>query len=193
MADADSEKTGISTAVDQTLAASDAKIPGWSGQQLSLLPSTALTGDDVVDGEERQEAAKRGKGRPPGSENKKTMEWMKYINARYTNPLVFLAECYNRPAKDLATELSCTTEKAFAFQMAAATKMTEYTNQKMPTTVDLGVDGDLSLVIQTVWQGASANPGDGAIEAGGVIIDLPSSETDGNPGDEAQDVVLDQE
>ncbi len=108
---------------------------------------------------------------------------MKYINARYTNPLIFLAECYNRPTKDLSKELGCTQEKAFAFQMAAATKLTEFTNQKMPTTVDLGVDGDLSLVIQTGWKDQSGAPGDAAVDQGVVVIELPASESEENPGE----------
>ena len=192
MTDDENEKTGISAAVDHLLSADDQEPIGWSGQQLSLIPSDALAnGSDEA--EKRQDVQKRGRGRPPGSVNKNTLDWAKYINSRYTNPLIFMAECINRPVKDLAKELGCTLEKAFAFQMAAATKLTEFTNQKMPTTVDLGVDGDLSLVIQTGWKDQSATPGDGAMDQGVVIIDLPPTESDENTGDQAQDVVLDQE
>ena len=192
MSDGEGEKTGISTAVDQELSAADQEILGWSGQQLSLLPSTALAGAGDDD-EKRQEAGKRGRGRPPGAANKNTLDWVKYISSRYTNPLIFLAECYNRPAKDLALELQCTPEKAFAFQMAAATKLTEFTNQKMPTTVDLGVDGDLQLVIQTGYKEPGAAPGDSAVDQGVVVIDIPVGESEENPGEDTQDVVSEQD
>ena len=178
MSDGENEKTGISTAVDQELSAVGEDIIGWSGQQLSLLPSSVLAGEGSDEEATRENAGKRGRGRPPGAANKSTLDWMKYINARYTNPLVFLAECYNRPAEDLAKELGCTKKEAFNFQMAAATKMTEFTNQKMPTTVDLGTDGDVSLIIQTGWKGASVTPGDQARDQGAVIIDLPATESD---------------
>lgn len=188
MPDEKEEKTGISAAVDSALDAAGDDGPGWSGKQLSLLPSAALVDADLPDGEKRPEAGKRGKGRPPGAANKSTMDWAKYIGAHYTNPLIFLAECMNRPAKDLAKELGCTLEKAFSFQMAAATKLTEFTNQKMPTTLDLGVDGDLSLIIQTGHQAATPAPGDDAALVGGpLIIDLPPEESDTNPPDVVND------
>ncbi|MEE8206871.1 MAG: hypothetical protein V3T82_07970 [Nitrospinaceae bacterium] len=171
MSDDDDGKIGIAAAVDQTLI--DAPALGWSGQQLSLLPSAMLGDGGKDDDANRHEATKRGKGRPPGAGNKSTMEWMKYISARYTNPLIFLAECFNRPVKDLAKELGCTSREAFGFQMAAATKLTEYTNQKMPTTVDLGVDGDLQLVIQTGWIDPNRAP---MQSPDGVIIDVETIE-----------------
>jgi len=171
MSDDNDEKSGISAAVDQALV--DAPALGWSGQQLSLLP-TSMLGDGTDDDDaNRLEATKRGKGRPPGSVNKSTMDWVKYIAARYTNPLIFLAECYNRPVKDLAKELGCTAEKAFGFQMACAIKMTEFTNQKMPTTVDLGLDGDLQLIIQTGWADSSSSP---IGNPSGLIIDVETVE-----------------
>jgi hypothetical protein len=196
MANDKNEKTGISAAVDHLLSADDPEPIGWSGQQLSLIPSDALASGSDED-KKRQDVQKRGRGRPPGAENKKTMEWMKYINSKYTNPLIFLAECYNRPAAELAKQLGCTTEKAFGFQMAAATKMTEFTNQKMPTTVELGADGDLALTIQTSWvdpnAGPSAAPGDAAEDQGMVIINAPVTNSAENLGDQTQDVVLDQD
>lgn len=191
MSDGGNEKTGIPAAVDQDLIAAFEDI-GWSGEQLSLIPSAGLAGDGDGD-EKRLEVVKRGRGRPPGSINKNTLDWAKYINARYTNPLIFLAECYNRPVDDLAKELSCSREKAYAFQMAAANKLTEFTNQKMPTTVDLGVDGDLSLVIQTGWKDPGAAPGDAASDQGVVVIEMPAAESEENAGEQTQDVVFDQD
>jgi len=193
MADDADKKTGISAAVD-VIGADEAGL-GWSGQQLSLLPSGVMVGEGFEDAEKRPEAGKRGKGRPPGAGNKSTLDWVKYISARYTNPLIFLAECFNRPAEELAKELKCTTEKAFSFQMAAATKLVEYTNQKMPTTLDLGVDGDLSLFIGTTYTPPAGAPGDDAQPVGGVVITLPAEGDDAETGDEgdevAQDVVPD--
>ena len=195
MADDANEKTGISAAIDGVIDAQAVEVLGWSGQQLSLLPSAAMVGEGLKEAEKRPEAAQRGGGRPPGALNKKTLEWAKYISSRYTNGLIFLAETFNRPVDELAKELKCTEEKAFAFQQAAAMKLLEYTNQKMPTTLDLGVDGDLSLFIGTTYKAPDSAPGDDAEAVEGVIIDLPADETDTKTGDEAgeqaQDVVPD--
>ena len=166
MSDIENQNTGISAAVDLALADAlddaDGDDLGWSGQQLSLLPTDSL-----------EIAAERGRGRPPGSQNKNTMEWARYIAARYTNPLIFLAETYCRPVKELAKELGCSKEKAFSFQQAAAMKMTEFTNQKMPTTVDLGVDGDVMLTINTTYQRPDSQPGDDAQDLGAVSFAIP--------------------
>lgn len=162
MSDLENHKTGISAAVDLALAEADGDDLGWSGQQLSLLASDSI-----------EIAAERGRGRPPGSQNKNTLDWAKYIGARYTNPLIFLAETYCRPVAELAKELGCSKEKAYSFQLAAATKMTEYTNQKMPTAVELGMDGDVMLTINTTWTKPDGQPGDNAQDLGSVSFAIP--------------------
>ena len=162
MSDPENHKTGISAAVDLVLDDADGDDLGWSGQQLSLLPTDSI-----------EIAAERGRGRPPGSTNKNTLEWAKYIGSRYTNPLIFLAETYCRPVEELARELQCSREKAFSFQQAAAMKMTEFTNQKMPTTVDLGMDGDVMLTINTMYQKPDGQPGDDAQDLGSVSFAIP--------------------
>ena len=124
-------------------------------------------------------AEKRGRGRPPGAMNKATKEWAAWLNANYTNPLVFLAEACNRSAASLALELSCTKEKAFSLQLAAASKLLEYTNQKMPQAIELPIDGDLTLIIQTT---TSSNDDESPGMGGGLIIDVPEDRDDGETG-----------
>ena len=166
MASDEKIENGIAAAVDQVMSETPKKAFGWSGDQLSLLPTLPMM----------PKAQKGGLGRPPGSGNKSTLEWAKYINARYTNPLIFLSETVNRPVDQLAIELDCSPLEAFKVQQAAAAKLLEYTNQKMPTTLELGNDGDMILQINTVYHDPNPAPGDDAkpVDQGGpVVINMP--------------------
>jgi len=173
MASDENLENGIASAVDQVMSETPKEAFGWSGDQLSLLPTSPMM----------PKAQNRGLGRPPGSGNKTTLEWAKFINARYTNPLIFLSETVNRPVRQLAKELKCSRIEAFKVQQAAAAKLLEYTNQKMPTTLELGNDGDMILQINTGWSGPVVQPGDDAKpvdQAGPVVINMPeiSDESD---------------
>ncbi len=44
-------------------------------------------------------------GRPRGSRNRTTQEWVRYLSSRYQSPLVGLAETWSRPARQLAEAL----------------------------------------------------------------------------------------
>lgn len=169
MASDEKLENGLASAVDQVMSETEKEDFGWSGDQLSLLPTAPMV----------QTAQIRGLGRPPGAGNKSTLEWAKFINSRYTNPLIFLSETVNRPVQQLADELKCSPLEAFKVQQAAAFKALEYTNQKMPTTLELGNDGDMILQINTAWTGQAGpavQPGDDAraVEPGGaVVINMP--------------------
>lgn len=166
MASGDKIENGIAAAVDQVLSETPKEAFGWSGDQLSLLPTAPMM----------PKAQNRGLGRPPGSGNKSTLEWAKFINARYTNPLIFLSETVNRPVAQLAKELKCSRIEAFKVQQAAAAKLLEYTNQKMPTTLELGNDGDMVLQINTVYHAPDPQPGDDARpvdQDAPVVINMP--------------------
>lgn len=174
MASNENLDNGIASAVDQVMSETPKEAFGWSGDQLSLLPTSPMM----------PKAQNRGLGRPPGSGNKSTIEWARYINARYTNPLIFLSETVNRPVEQLSKELNCSRLEAFKVQQAAAAKLLEYTNQKMPTTLELGNDGDMILQINTVYHEPNHEPGDDAKpvgQAGPVVINMP--EIDHNPDD----------
>lgn len=141
---------------------------GWSGQQLSLIPSSALrgdeTGDDLADkaanaARLRELATVRGRGRPPGSGNKTSSEMAKYLNARYASPLIGMAEIAARSVDELAKELNCTKLDAFKMQFQALKELAPYMHQKLPTAIDLGDIGDVSLTIITHYQPTQAADG----------------------------------
>lgn len=109
-------------------------------RQLGLLP-----GDD-----EAPDAGEGGgrPGRPQGSINKRTAEWVAYIEARYRSPLIFLAETFNRPAIALAAELGCEPLDAFKLQVDAAKNLAPYLHQKQPLAVQVDGKGVVHLVLE---------------------------------------------
>lgn len=129
------------------------------GEQLALLPSGIAIEDAGAD----DEAAKRsGPGRPPGSRNRSTNDWVDFIAARYRSPLLFLAEAYSRPAAQLAIELDCSRQKAFELQLDAAKNLAPYMHQKQPLAVAISADGEITLMLVQP-KAAAAQPGDHAI------------------------------
>lgn len=131
---------GLATAVAAAMAEAGADAPVERAVQLPLLPAeevAALPEDPAVRRAALVKGA-RGRGRPPGAANRKTTDWAEFIQARYTSPLVFLAETYSRAAGDLAIELGCTKLEAFQVQVRAATDLAPYLHGKAPVQVNVG-------------------------------------------------------
>lgn len=170
----DKKIMGIGAAASRLLAEAPPEPPGWGGEQLSLLPSTALAERGADDAATIDNAGKRGRGRPPGSANKSTTEWAEWIGRRYTNPLVALSEVAGRRVADLAKELNCSTEAAMRIQLDALKTLLPYTNQKMPVALDLGDIGDMQLHIHTdVKQPENGGmSGRGGASSGGSLLDI---------------------
>lgn len=134
-------KEGVKTAVELLLEARP-DVAARQAEQLALLPTPAALADRAAD----DEAARRsGPGRPPGSRNKRTEEWVEFIQARYRDPLIFLAETWSRPVDVLAAELGCPKDEAFKIQRAAAEAALPYLHQKLPQAVSIDAKSDLTL------------------------------------------------
>lgn len=93
------------------------------------------------------DSSPRGPGRPPGSKNKRTEEWVEFILSRYRSPLVVLAEVYSRSVVELAKELGCDRLEAFDRQLQAARVLAPYLHQAQPQAVRIDGKGILQLVI----------------------------------------------
>lgn len=110
-------------------------------RQLGLLPDRDTDGG-------AGEGGKRAPGRPQGSVNKRTAEWVEYIETRYRSPLIFLAEAFNRPAIALAAELGCEPLEAFKLQVDAAKNLAPYLHQKQPLAVQVDGKGVVHLILE---------------------------------------------
>lgn len=166
MADA---TNGMKTAVEATTVEEfGAALQGFQrAEQLALLP-TPVAIEDATAAEEA--AQRRGPGRPVGSKNKRTADWIDFILGRYRSPLLFLAETYSRPVEDLARELGCKPKEAFEIQVAAARDLAPYVHQKQPMAVEVSSQGLVQLVIQTGLDAPGAVPIVGEVTIEGTIV-----------------------
>lgn len=130
-------------------------------------------------GEGQAVEGRRGPGRPKGSRNKRTDEWVDYLLRGRRPPLLVLAETYSRPVEQLATELSITKGEAFKLQLLAAKELAPYVHQKQPLAVQVDARGVVTLVIEGGLPGGAAASGAGETtgegkgvreEAGGVMV-----------------------
>lgn len=86
---------------------------------------------------EKQETEHRGRGRAPGSRNKRTIEWTEYLLSRYASPLEVLAQIATMPVKDLVASLRCTKLEALQEKRFAAIALLPYLHAKQPVAIDI--------------------------------------------------------
>jgi hypothetical protein len=138
-------------------------------EQLALIPSEAAIADATGTDDQAQRS---GPGRPPGSRNRRTEEWVDFISSRYRSPLLFLAETFTRPVAQLASELGTDRLEAFKIQVAAAKELAPYLHQKQPLAVAVKADGEVQLVIAAPAAAPIAAPGDGAVVINGEATEI---------------------
>lgn len=130
-------------------------------RQGSLFGAPVPDPDGVGDLAEGAEAP-RGRGRPPGSRNKATDEWVRFLSTRYPSPLIGLAEVACASPHDLAAEMQCSPLEALDRIQQARRDLAPYLHQKLPQAIELpGGENLMTLVFNLGSGGSSA-----AIEAG---------------------------
>ncbi|WP_417244352.1 hypothetical protein [Celeribacter sp.] len=153
--------------------------PGWADDPAPVQGS--LFGAEVAEpegvGELALEAAPRGRGRPPGSRNRSTEEWSRFLLSRYRSPLLGLAEIAQASPLDLQRELGgapakdkpegCSLVEALRLIMQAQQALAPYLHQKQPTAIDGGGVAMMQVII---------NAGSGS-ETGETFEILPVTET----------------
>jgi hypothetical protein len=60
-------------------------------------------------------------GRPPGSPNRRTKEWVKFLESRYGNPLEVLMQIAFAKVDDIRAQVGCTAMEALQDKRLAAT------------------------------------------------------------------------
>jgi hypothetical protein len=92
-------------------------------------------------------AERRGRGRPPGSMNKRNGKFRDQILSLGPHPAIALQRAYSRPVEVLAAELECSRLEAFQVQVRAAAELLPYIEGKQPVTVDLREKHDVVLIM----------------------------------------------
>lgn len=80
---------------------------------------------------------KRGVGRPKGSKNKSTKEWVEFFLNKHKSPLMFLGEIISENTADLARRTCSDRIDALKVQIAAANALLPYVHQKQPLAVEV--------------------------------------------------------
>lgn len=93
-------------------------------------------------------APPKGKGRPPGSPNRSTVQLQKLLLAKgYRDPAEFMAALQSMDTKELAEKLSCGKLEAAQLQLRAAERLMPYFHQAMPQAVELKTDTPRKLIV----------------------------------------------
>ena len=122
------------------------------GRDLALIPDgeqLELIRDQVPDrdaGAAVKVLRTRGRGRPPGSMNRRNAKFRDQILALGPHPAVALQRAYSMPVEALAAELECSKLEAFQVGVRAAAELLPYIEGKQPVTVDIREKHDVVLV-----------------------------------------------
>ena len=158
-------KSGVASALDRFRELAEARLAEPGEAQLPLLPIEAPAEEGgAVEGESAALPEKRGRGRPEGSLNKRTLALLNYFLSRYRDPLVVLGETYSRPLGELAGELMAilgvkelTWDQLIdllKLQNQAASQALPYVHSKRPQDVKLDAPGGVTLNFNLGGDGA---------------------------------------
>ncbi|WP_131618208.1 hypothetical protein [Roseivivax marinus] len=138
------------------------ELDGWrAGPRRPGEVQGSLFGGEVPEpdgvGDLEEPAKPRGRGRPPGSRNRSTDDWSKFLLTRYRSPLVGLAEIAQASPLELQRELGgspskenpdgCTLVEALRIIMQAQAALAPYVHQKMPTAIDGGGVAMMQVIV----------------------------------------------
>lgn len=133
------EKTGLPAALDGL---EPGEPPGTDGgEQQDLFGTLPLAPALDVP------SARRGPGRPKGSQNRSSKAWAAYLLSRYPSPLEGLANVAFRPLPELQAQLGCDAREALQLQVKAMEALAPYVHSKQPIAIDAGENGLVRLVI----------------------------------------------
>lgn len=90
---------------------------------------------------------RRGRGRPPGSLNKRNGKFRDQILALGPHPALALQRAYSTPVETLAAQLGCSKLEAAQLGLRAAAELLPYVEGKQPVTVDLRQQHDVVLIM----------------------------------------------
>ena len=136
------ELTGIAAVLDA--ADPTATPPADEGEQLDLLGLPSVRPGHQVE-------PYRGRGRPPGSRNRRTVEWARYLLGQYSSPLEVLAQIATARVDALVAQLGCSAIEALGEKRLAAIALLPFVHSRMPIAVDVT---DRRVVQLTIVDGA---------------------------------------
>ena len=92
--------------------------------------------------------APRGPGRPPGSRNRRTVQWAEFLLSRYASPLEVLAQMTVASVAELKAQLGCSALEAYQEKRHAAVALAPFLHQRQPLALNLTERKVVYLTIQ---------------------------------------------
>ena len=140
---------GLKTAADLVLSAMGQREPEPEPEQIDLedllgLPRPIVSAPDGAASPER-----RGPGRPPGSRNRRTVQWVDFLLRRYASPLEVLAQMATARVEDLKNQLGCNALEAFQEKRHAAIALAPFLHQRQPLALNVTERKVVYLTIST--------------------------------------------
>jgi hypothetical protein len=90
---------------------------------------------------------RRGRGRPPGARNKRSVKFRDQILSMGQHPALALQRAYSTPVDVLAAQLGCSRLEAAQLAIRAASELLPYVESKQPVAVDLRQQHDVVLIM----------------------------------------------
>lgn len=122
------------------------------------------------------EIERRGRGRPPGSLNRRNAKFRDQILALYPHPAEALARAYSTPVDQLAAQLGCSKAEAAAIGIRAAAELLPYIEGKAPIAVELRRRNDVVLIMPGAGSSAAELEAIASAVNDGEAIDWESAE-----------------
>jgi hypothetical protein len=92
-------------------------------------------------------AERRGRGRPPGSLNRRNQKFRDQLLALAPHPALALARAYSTPVETLAAQLGCSKLEAAQLGIRAAAELLPYVEGKQPISVDVRQRADVVMIM----------------------------------------------
>jgi|SRR5882672_4028767 len=140
---------GLKTAADLVLGAMGRPEPAPEPEQIDLEDLLGLPRPIVSAADGGGAAGSRGPGRPPGSRNRRTVQWVDFLLRRYASPLEVLAQMATARVDDLMKQLGCSALEAFQEKRHAAIALAPFLHQRQPLALNVTERKIVYLTIST--------------------------------------------
>lgn len=179
-------KVELRRAIETTMARRTA----MDGEQIALFDQADQLPDDGGDGQGPANLAngKRGRGRPPGSSNKLTEAFRRYVRANYGDPLLKLVSRAFAEAEVLAAQVQLPVGEVWKEQNRLLERLVPYFHSMMPAELKVQAKG--FLAVQISGQTGSLTPGDQQLEGDpfALLLQMQPNQGLSRPGDDALNV-----
>jgi hypothetical protein len=162
------------------------------GKQFALFDASEQLPDDAAEGAAPANVAngKRGRGRPPGSGNKLTEAFRRYVRANYGDPLLRLVSRAFAEPEIVAAQLKLDVGDVWKEQNRLLERLVPYFHSMMPAELKVQAKGFLAVAVN--GQVGSLAPGDRQLEGDPFALLLGMQQNQGvsDPADAALNVEL---